>query len=81
MANLPKPPMLIALGSTTIRSNSPNCPTCYLSIDIMKPAVHSQSSDGEMLEPGAYFNLYLAPEDAKLFADALYAQGALDFVE
>lgn len=81
MANLfvQKPPMIIAVGSATVRVNAPPYERGPLHIQIMKPPVNDD--EGKLLEPGSFYSLWLYLEDAKSLADILYAQGALELVE
>lgn len=81
MSNLPKSkkPIFLALGDSTIRIDPRSSITAYLPIQIIQPPEYND--EGHWMRDGKVIQLWMSMEDAKLFADAIYAQESLNLVD
>lgn len=79
MSDRNRQPILLALGDTTVRIDPRTTSTSYLPMQIIESPHYDQQ--GNWVRDGRVIQLYLAMDDAKLLADAIYAQDVLGLVE
>ena len=74
-----KPPMFMAINNITIRVNKSSNVNYYY-LEFMKPPQYHHESEMK-IEDAQHFCMYLSGETIKEFADLLYTQLSLKYVE